>query len=90
MIHLPPETVALAQRLASVRGITIEDAVKLAIEQSAREAGIGCQPPKHRDRSAEAVARRKAQLEEFADDIASLPVLDPRSPREITDDLNAL
>jgi hypothetical protein len=66
------------------------DAVKLAIEQSAREAGVASQPRKVRDRSPQAVAARKARIDAIVAEIAKMPVLDPRSPREIRDDLNAL
>ena len=90
MIQLSQETEALAQRLAAAQGISMEEAIKQAIEQSARAAGIASQPQKQRDSSPKAVAARKARIDEIADDIAKMPVLDPRSPREIMDDLNAL
>jgi len=90
VIHLSQETLVLAQRLAAARGISLEGAVKLAVEQSAREAGLASQPPKPRDLSPEAVAARKAKLEAFAEKIAKMPVLDPRSAREIMDDINTL
>jgi antitoxin VapB len=90
VIHLPKETEALARRLATVRGLSMEDAVKQAIEQSAREAGVASQPEKPRDESPHAVAARRARMDAIIAEIARMPVLDPRSPREITDDLNAL
>lgn len=68
----------------------MEDAVKLAIEQSAREAGVASQPARQRDLSPQAVAARKAQIDKVIQQISKLPVLDPRSPREIMDDVNAL
>ena len=89
MIHLSQDTLALARRLAAVRRVSLEDAVKLAIEQTAREAGVTSQPPKQRDQSPRAVAARKARLDEFADEIAKMPVLDHRSPREIMDEINS-
>ena len=43
-----------------------------------------------RDQSAEAVAARHARTDRLVADLAAMPVLDPRSPRAIMDDLNAL
>jgi antitoxin VapB len=88
MINLSPETVALAQRLAAAHGVSLEEAIKQAIEQCAREAGVI--EPRQRDTSPEAIARRKAAIQQIVDEIAAMPILDPRSPREIMDDLNKL
>lgn len=90
MIHLSWETEALARRLALAKGIPLEDAVRNAIEHSAREAGVLGKPQIQRDQSPEAIAARKARMDKIADEIANLPVLDPRSPAEIMDDLNVL
>jgi antitoxin VapB len=90
MIELSLETEALARRLAAAQGISIEEAIKLALEQKAREAGLVSGPSRRRDGSAKAVAARKAGLDETADDIARMPVLDPRTPGDIMDDLNTL
>lgn len=90
MIHLSPETVALAERLAAARGISVEEAVKLALEESAHGAGFAVSRAKQRDLSPAAIAARKMQLQAFARMVSEMPVLDPRSPREIMDDLNAL
>ena len=89
MIHLSEETAALARRLAAAQGLSLEDAVRQAIEQSARKAGVASQPQRQRDRSPEAIAARKARIDVIVAEIAKMPVLDPRSPREIMDDLNA-
>jgi antitoxin VapB len=90
MINLSPQTIALAQRLAAAQGISIEEAIKQAVEQCAREAGVVAEPKQRRDISAGAIAARKARMDRIADEIATMPVRDPRSPREIMDDLNAL
>jgi antitoxin VapB len=90
MIHLSPETMALARRLAAAQGVSMEDAVKLAVEQSAREMGLAPSPPKQRDVSSQAVATRKRRIDETVQRISELPILDPRTPREIVDDINAL
>jgi antitoxin VapB len=88
MIHLSQETVALARRLATARRPSMEDAIQQAIEQSAREVGVVSEVWKPRDQSPNAVAARKAGIDRIVKEIAKLPVLDPRSPREIMDDLN--
>jgi antitoxin VapB len=90
MIHLSQETVALARRLAAAQGISLEDAIKQAIEQSAREAGVMTEPAHRRDLSIDAIAARKARIDRIVEEIAAMPILDPRSPSEIMDDLNAL
>jgi antitoxin VapB len=90
MVQLSQETEALARRLAAAQGISMDEAIRQALEQKAREAGLVPKPGKHRDTSPKAVAARKAGLDAVADDIAKMPVLDPRTPREIMDDLNAL
>jgi len=90
MIHLPQETVALARRLAAAQGLSMEDAIKQAIEQSARDTGVVSETRKPRDQSPKAIAARNAGIDRLVEEIAKLPVLDPRSPREIMDDLNAL
>jgi hypothetical protein len=67
----------------------MEQAVKLAVEQRARVAGLVSKQRRERDMSPEAVAARKARFAEFAARLARMPILDPRSPREIMDDINA-
>ena len=89
MIHLSPEIEALARQLATVQGLSIEQAIKQALEQSARRAGIAFQPQKRSD-SASSIAARNALIDQVVESIAKMPVLDPRSPREIMDDLDAL
>jgi antitoxin VapB len=80
MIHLSDETETLARRIAVARGISVEDAVARAVEESARTTGV--------------VRLRRRQTAEqmlaVGDQISAMPLLDPREPREITDDLNAL
>jgi antitoxin VapB len=88
MVNLSPESLALAERLAAVLGISVEEAITQAIEQCALATGV-IEPPK-RDTSPEAIAARIALMEQIADEIAAMPVLDPRSPQEIMDELNEL
>jgi len=83
MINLPQETVALAKRLATAQNVSVEDAIKLALEEKARAAGVATEPLRPRRMSVE-------KMLALGDEIAAIPLLDPRSPREIMDDLNAL
>ena len=90
MINLPPETVALAERLGAAQGVSVAEAIRQAIEKCARDAGVTAEPERTRDMSPEAIAARLARIQQVVDDIAAMPVLDPRSPREIMDELNEL
>lgn len=90
MINLSQETEALARRLADAQSVSIDDAVKQALEAHARAAGLTPELRRPRDRSPEAVMRRRARIDQIVRDIAAMPVLDQRSPREIMDDLNAV
>jgi antitoxin VapB len=80
MIHLSDEVEALARRIAVARGISVEDAIARAIEESARMVGVA--RPRRRQTAQQMLA--------VGDEIRALPLLDPRSPREIMDDMNAL
>ncbi len=83
MINLPQETEALAERLAAAQHLSVEAAIQRALEEQARVAGI---------EPVSAPRRRMtvAQMLALGSEIAAMPVLDPRSPHEIMDDLNAL
>jgi antitoxin VapB len=84
MIQLSQETEALAKRLAMAQSLSVEDAIKLALEEKARAAGVAAEPQHPRRRLS--VERMLA----VGSEIAAMPLLDPRSPREIMDDLNAI
>jgi antitoxin VapB len=90
MIDLSPETETLAVKLAAAQHISVEVAVRQALEAQARAAGVLPEPHRPRDRSLEAVAARHARTNRLVAELASMPVLDPRSPRDIMDDLNAI
>lgn len=90
MIALSAETEALAERLAAAQRLPVAEAVRLAIEEKARIAGIAPGPSWPRDQTAAAIAARRAALDRFVAEISSMPVRDVRSPHEIMDDLNAL
>jgi antitoxin VapB len=80
MITLPTETEELARRIAARRGKTPEDVLKDGVETEARLAGVaiaeGAKPRKEID---------VERVREIARRVASLPLLDRRSPREILD-----
>ena len=90
MIRLSQETEALAQQLAAAQRVPVEDAIRQALEARARAAGIIPEPQKRRDRSAAAIAARRANVRRIVEEVAALPILDRRSAREIVDELNAL
>jgi antitoxin VapB len=81
MIDLSRETEALAERLAAAQSLSVDAAVQRALETHARVSGIDPES-----------ARRRMTVEQmlaFGAEIAAMPILDPRSPNEIMDDLNA-
>ncbi len=88
MIDLSPETELLARRVAAAQHRTIDDAVREALEISARSAGVTFRRP--RDNAADAIAARRARAERFVEELAAMPVLDKRRVDEIVDDLNAV
>ena len=88
--QLVHETEALAQRVALAKHVAVDDAIRGALENTARAEGIDLEARRPRDQSAEAVAARRARTDQLVATLAGLPVLDPRSPHEIMDDLNAL
>jgi len=92
MIQLSQETEALAQRLAAEQQLSVDDAIRQALEARARGAGLAAvpAPEKPRDSSPEAIAARWERINRLAGEIAAMPVLDPRSVEEIVDDINAL
>src|SRR5581483_6478206 len=82
MVDLSPETEALARKLAKAQRISLDDAVRQA-------AGNGPLPGRRpRDPSPVAVAARRKRIDRIAREVAAMPILDPRSPREIMEDLN--
>ena len=88
MIDLSQETEALARRVADARQVSVDVAVRQALEAST--VSMLLKPERPRDRSPEAVARRRASVDRIVREIAAMPILDPRSTQEIIDDLNAL
>ena len=83
MIDLSQETEALARRLAAAQSVSVDDAVRQALEARAAAAGILPAPRRPRDQSPEATTARRVRVDRIVREIAAMPVLDPRSPREI-------
>ncbi len=81
MISLSQETEALAARLAAARRISLEDAIRQALEAQVRT--LGTEPRPRRRMTVE-------QMSALGAEITALPLLDPRSPAEIMEDLNTL
>ena len=52
MIQLSQEIEALAKRLAAAQSLSIEDAIRLALEEKARAAGVAPEPLRPRRRMA--------------------------------------
>jgi antitoxin VapB len=90
MINLSQETEILAVRLAAAQCLSVEAAIRQALEAQARAAGVLPEPRRPRDQSPEAAAARRARTNRFVAELAAMPILDPRSPCEIMDELNAL
>jgi antitoxin VapB len=90
MISLSRETEALAQRLAVAHNVSIDQAIRVALEEKARAEGIVSEPFRSREQTDEAIAARRARTDKFVAELAAMPILDLRSPREIMEDLNAL
>ena len=81
MISLSPETEALAARLAAAKRISAGEAIRQALE--AELCALDAQARPRRRMTVE-------QMRALGAEIAALPLLDPRSPAEIMEDLNAL
>ena len=84
MINLSQETEALAQRLAAAQRLSVEATIQRALEAHAHFAGI------EQDLSPQSSSHDRRADFAFGSEIAAMPLLDPRSPNEIMDDLNAL
>lgn len=74
------ETARLAHRIAVRRGEPVETIVRDAIEAQATDDE---RKAYREDTVKQARAGRLARMKAIADEIAALPVLDPRTPNEI-------
>ncbi len=82
MLQLPQDTEQLVRLMAAKSGRTAEDVIRIALEREAKALGVSDRAARRRMTAAEMLA--------FGKKVAARPVLDPRSPQEIADDLNAL
>jgi antitoxin VapB len=80
MIDLTQETEDLARRLAALQRLTVETVIRQALE--ARAETFGLRRPRRRLSAHQIIAA--------GSEVASMPLLDKRTPRQITDDINAL
>ncbi len=87
MIALSKDSEALARRLAEAKHLPVQDVIKQALEASARSAGVSREPFEP-SRLAETTAARKASIARIVAQVKALPILDPRSPQEIMDELD--
>ena len=90
MINLSQETEALAERLAATQSLSVEGAVRL---RSKRKRAVPELPWNHGDRAInppKQSPRGHARTNRFVTELAAMSVRDPRSPRDIMYDLNAL
>jgi hypothetical protein len=90
MINLSRETEALARRLADAQRVTVEGAVRQALEARAFAAGVIVCASRARDGSPNAIAARRARISQIVQEIAAMPLLDRHSPNGIIDDPHAL
>lgn len=88
MLELSPETEALARRLGEARGLSVDAAVRDALETSERSAPAVAKPEKNM--SSDAIAARIAAMDKIVAEIKALPILDPRPIQEIIDDINEI
>ena len=89
MIHLSSKTEALAERLAEAHRLPVEEAIHMVLEQRALAEGLITQRPA-REQSPEAIKARRSRTDALVAALAAMPVLDPRPPREIMNDLDSL
>jgi antitoxin VapB len=88
MISLSQETEALARRVATAKSLSVDDTVRQALEAFERGATPFPEPRQPRDLSPAAIAARKASMDRLVEELAAMPILDPRPVEEIVDDLN--
>ncbi|WP_245472314.1 type II toxin-antitoxin system VapB family antitoxin [Rhizobium jaguaris] len=83
MLQLTYDTEQLARRVAARLGRKPEDLIRAALEREAKALGVSDELPAKRRMTA-------TEMLAFGRKVAARPVLDPRTPQEIADDLNAL
>ncbi len=89
MLTLSEDTEILAYRLAVVQKLSVDDTVRRALEQQAQSAALESVLEGGRVSDLE-VARRRAAMEDITRRFDALPDLDPKSPKEIMDEINQI
>lgn len=83
MLQIAHDTEQLARKVAARLGRRPEDVIHAAVEREAKALGV----------TDDQTARKRVtatEILEFGKRAAARPILDPRSPQEIVDDINAL
>lgn len=83
MLHLTHDTEQLARKVAARVGRRPEDLIRAALEREAKALGVYTDQPGRQRMTVE-------QMIALGKKVTALPLLDPRSPAEIMDDLNEL
>ncbi|ATN36801.1 hypothetical protein ACO34A_23760 (plasmid) [Rhizobium sp. ACO-34A] len=83
MLQIAHATEQLVRKVAACLGCTPEDVIRGAIAREARALGVIEEPPARK-------IMTTADILAFGKRAAARPVLDPRSPQQIADDINAL
>jgi antitoxin VapB len=83
MLQLTHDTEQLARRVAARVGRKPEELIRAALEREAKALGVAMDVPSKARMTVE-------QMLALGERVSALPLLDPRSPSEIMDDLNAL
>lgn len=81
MLQLTEDTERLARQVAARMGRQPEEAIRTVLEREAKALGVPTEPPTNKRMTVE-------QMLALGDKMTALPLLDPRSPQEIADDLN--
>ena len=82
MIDLSLETELLARRVAELQHMSVDAAVRRALERQVAATGV---PTRANG------TRHRMSIDEMlavGEEIAAMPLLDPRSPKEIMDEIN--
>ncbi len=83
MLQIAHDTEQLARKVAARLGRKPEDIIRAAVEREARALGVIEEPPARK-------ITTTADILAFGRRATARPVLDPRSPQQIADDINAL
>lgn len=90
MIQLSEETEALAKKFAEMHGVTVDEVFRRLLKYDWADHVIDPMVFPRKDMSPEAIAKRKLSVDKIIAEIKKLPILDPRTPQEIMDDINEL